>query len=160
MTWITPYSLWVHWVLSSSFLLLLSAETTALCPSWHSPHYTLPIHFLHHAIREATLVRAIKQKVLEKSQKIKTDEACDPTHPPFGPWFSAESDGGPVTTLTLVWLLRYRHRATASATASMVPPWHHLGDVLLVQGTASIQTSQPMRTESIDGGEGCHLFVL
>lgn len=44
-----------------------------------------------------------------------------------------------------VWMHRSEHRATASATASALPPWHHHGDVLLVRGTASIWCSKPMR---------------
>jgi len=77
------------------------------------------------------------------------------TYPPSVPVVSA-ADGGPLTTVTPVWLRGCRHRATAS----MLPPWHHLGDTLLVWDTASIQASQPMRARRKDRGEGRQLPVL
>lgn len=61
-----------------------------------------------------------------------------------------------------VWMHRSEHRATASATASVLPPWHHHGDVLLVQGTASSWCSKPMRErkKEIGGGPSTLCVVL
>lgn len=47
-----------------------------------------------------------------------------------------------------------RCRATASATASVLRPWHHLGDASLVRDTASIRVRTPMRAERTDGEGG------
>lgn len=64
-----------------------------------------------------------------------------------------------VTTVTPAWLHGCRHRATASATALTLHPWHHLRDAPLVQDTASIQASQPMSGERESEGEDHQRFV-
>lgn len=144
MTGYTTYSLRGHRVLSP----LLSAGTTASSPTSPSPRYTPPVHppLTRQTLRQLHLW-------LRCSADVWRCVFGGADSPPSVPVFSA-ADGGPVTTVTPVWLHGYRRRATASATASTLPLWHHLGDVSLVRDTASIQASQPMRGERQDGGGG------